>query len=99
MSIHFRDQCMRAQDVVCNVPIESKWNKTQPNLVMRGYAEKVEIIELSESFEENQGKKADFRIKLIGIFSAMGHCYAGYKNNQLRIKIQEKERGGEYTLV
>lgn len=45
MSIHFRDQCMRAQDVVCNVPIESKWNKTQPNLVMRGYAEKVEIID------------------------------------------------------
>ena len=32
--------------------------------------EKLEIIELSESFEENQGKKADFRIKLIGIFSA-----------------------------
>ena len=45
MSIHFRDQCMRAQDVVCNVPIESKWNKTQQNLVMRGYAEKVEIID------------------------------------------------------
>ena len=45
MSIHFRDQCMRAQDVVCNVPKESKWNKTQPNLVMRGYAEKVEIID------------------------------------------------------
>jgi FKBP-type peptidyl-prolyl cis-trans isomerase (trigger factor) len=32
--------------------------------------EKAETIELSERFEENQGRKADFRIKLIGIFSA-----------------------------
>ena len=32
--------------------------------------EKVETIELSERFEENQGKKADFRINLIGIFTA-----------------------------
>ncbi len=27
----------------CNVPIQTNWNKTQPNLVMRGFAESVEI--------------------------------------------------------
>ena len=36
---------MRADDVICNVPIETKWNKTQPNLVMRGFASSVEIID------------------------------------------------------
>lgn len=45
MSIHFRNKCMRADDVICNVPIETKWNKTQPNLVMRGFASSVEIID------------------------------------------------------
>ena len=45
MSIHFRGSCMVAQDVICNVPCETKWNKTQPNLVMRGFASSVEIID------------------------------------------------------
>ena len=43
MSIHYKNECLRANDVICNVPIETKWNKTQPNLVMRGFAESVEI--------------------------------------------------------
>lgn len=43
MSVHFRKQCLIVEDVVCNVPCESKWNKTQPNLVMRGYAADVVI--------------------------------------------------------
>ena len=43
MSIHYKGTCLRANDIVCNVPIETKWNKTQPNLVMRGFAESVEI--------------------------------------------------------
>ena len=37
---------------------------------MRSGEEKVETIELSERFDENQGKKADFRIKLIGVLTA-----------------------------
>ncbi len=44
MSIHFKGVCLRADDVICEVPIETKWNKTQINLVMRGFAENVEII-------------------------------------------------------
>lgn len=44
MSVHFRGTCHVVDDVVCNVPCETKWNKTQPNLVMRGFATSVNII-------------------------------------------------------
>ena len=45
MSVHFRNKCMVAQDVKCGVPCETKWNERQPMLVLRGFAEKVEIID------------------------------------------------------
>lgn len=44
MSVHFRNQCMKADDIQCDVPVETKWNNTQPQLVLRGFAESVEII-------------------------------------------------------
>lgn len=43
MSIHFRGKCHRVHDIICNVPCETKWNKRQPNLVMRGWATNVKI--------------------------------------------------------
>jgi hypothetical protein len=43
MSIHFRDSCVVVDDVECNVPCETKWRKTQPRLVMQGFAKKVEF--------------------------------------------------------
>ena len=43
MSVHFRDKCYRTKNVICEVSSETHWNKTQPNLVMRGFA--TEIIE------------------------------------------------------
>jgi len=43
ISIHFRNQCMICKDVVCEVPLESKWNETQPNLVLRGFCEEIYI--------------------------------------------------------
>ena len=43
MSIHFNKQCMRADNIVCEVPTETKWNKTQPKLVIRGFAKEVII--------------------------------------------------------
>ena len=45
MSIHYKGKCMIAKDIICDVPIETKWNKTQPNIVMRGFAKTVEIID------------------------------------------------------
>lgn len=43
MSIHFRNKCYIADDIICNVSCETKWNRTQPNLVMRGFAEEIKI--------------------------------------------------------
>lgn len=41
MSVHFRGACSTVDDVECKVPCETKWNKTQPMLVMRGWANNV----------------------------------------------------------
>ena len=40
MSFHFKNEkCIVVDNVICNVPCETKWNiKSQPNLVMRGWA-------------------------------------------------------------
>ena len=43
MSVHFRLRCYVVDDVDCRVSCETKWNKTQPNLVMRGWASTVKI--------------------------------------------------------
>jgi len=44
MSIHFKKTCSVVDDVICKVPCETKWNKIQPNLVMRGFAKEVVIL-------------------------------------------------------
>lgn len=43
MSVHFADACTPCEDVVCKVPCETKRNKRQPRLVMRGFARKVTV--------------------------------------------------------
>lgn len=43
MTVHFKKQCHIVKDVVCNVPCETKWNASQPRLVMRGFAKEVTI--------------------------------------------------------
>jgi len=43
MSIHFKDCCYKAKNVICEVPTETKWNDTQPNLIIRGFCKSVEI--------------------------------------------------------
>lgn len=43
MSVHFRGKCYRTKNVVCKPPCETKWNKRQPNIVMQGWATKIEI--------------------------------------------------------
>lgn len=43
MTVHFRNQCMVATDVKCQVPCETKRNKRQPHLVMQGYCKSVDI--------------------------------------------------------
>lgn len=44
MSVHYNHTCSRVDDVHCSVKTETKWNKTQPKLVIRGFASQVRII-------------------------------------------------------
>jgi len=43
MSIHFNKVCHVVDNIVCKVPCETKRNERQPNLVMRGFAENLQI--------------------------------------------------------
>ena len=43
MSVHFKGKCYRSQNVECNVASETHWNKTQPNLIVRGFASKITV--------------------------------------------------------
>ena len=43
MSIHFKNQCMIADDVICKVHCETKWQNRQPRLIMRGFCNDVKI--------------------------------------------------------
>ena len=45
MSIHFKGACHVVDNVECLVPCETKWNKTQPQLVMRGWAKELDIVD------------------------------------------------------
>ena len=33
MSIHFKKTCCVVDNIICNVPCETKWKKTQPRLI------------------------------------------------------------------
>lgn len=43
MTVHFRKQCHIVDNVACLVPAYTKWNKSQPRLVMQGFAQGVFI--------------------------------------------------------
>lgn len=45
MSVHYKKQCIQCQNVVCYADTETKWNKTQPQLTMQGFASRIEIKE------------------------------------------------------
>ena len=36
ITVHFKNTCYLVKDIVCEVATESKWNKTQPHLIIRG---------------------------------------------------------------
>lgn len=45
LSVHWKGACYTAQDVDVQVPTQSKWRKTQPHLVIQGYATEMNIID------------------------------------------------------
>lgn len=44
MTTHFRKKCIITDDIICEPPCTTKWNKTQPYIVMQGYASDVKIL-------------------------------------------------------
>lgn len=44
MSVHYRKRCTLADDIICNVACSTKWNKTQPHLVLQGFATSVRVL-------------------------------------------------------
>ena len=48
MTLHWNRQCIPVKDIICNVPVETKWNKQQPRVVLQGWATSVVV----------EGKKA-----------------------------------------
>jgi hypothetical protein len=45
MTVHYKGECILANDIDCQVPCETKWNKIQPHLVMRGWCTEIKIDE------------------------------------------------------
>jgi len=43
LTVHFKGQCIPAEGIICEPQTESKWNKTQPFLVMQGFAKEVKV--------------------------------------------------------
>ena len=52
LTVHWQNSCIPVNNIKVNVPTESHKQKQQPNCVIRGFAESVEII------EENNEKTA-----------------------------------------
>lgn len=44
MSVYFNKTCTKVDDVVCEVTSNTKWNKTQPRLVIQGFCKEVVIV-------------------------------------------------------
>lgn len=43
MTVHFRKRCYIVDNIACFRDTFTKWNKSQPRIVMQGWAEKVII--------------------------------------------------------
>lgn len=42
-SVHYKNKCYFSENIQCNVITESKVNKEQPYVVMRGFAKNIEF--------------------------------------------------------
>jgi len=45
LSVHWMGACHVVNNVVCDVSCESHWQKSQPRLIMRGFATEVTMID------------------------------------------------------
>lgn len=47
MSVHFRKKCYIVDNVACFTQCHTKWNRTQPKVVMQGFATDLVIVDNS----------------------------------------------------
>lgn len=45
LTLHWNKQCIPVKDIECGVALETKWNKQQPRVVLRGFARDIQIID------------------------------------------------------
>lgn len=45
LSVHYRGKCHRVKHIDCQVATESKYNKSQPFLVMQGFASELVFVD------------------------------------------------------
>jgi hypothetical protein len=45
LTLHWNKQCIPIKNIECKVPVETKWNKQQPKVVLRGFATSVIITD------------------------------------------------------
>jgi len=43
MTVHWKGSCLLVDELVCNVPVETKTSQKQPHYVLQGWAEGVEL--------------------------------------------------------
>jgi hypothetical protein len=58
MTIHFKGKCEIVDNVICQTTCETKWNKSQPKVVMQGFTTNVVT-----SFSEITGKVTGYILK------------------------------------
>lgn len=51
ITVHFRNTCYIAKNIVCNTSVNSKWNKVQPRLVMQGWCNNISVQDDSITIE------------------------------------------------
>lgn len=43
MSVHFKKKCYIVDDIFCTIPCNTKHSKTQPHIVMQGFASTISV--------------------------------------------------------
>lgn len=43
LTLHWNRTCIPVKNIDCRVPVETKWNSQQPKVVLRGWAEEIQI--------------------------------------------------------
>lgn len=44
MTVHYKGVCYPCKNVVCEAKTETKWNKTQPQLVLQGFSTGLDLL-------------------------------------------------------